>query len=247
MKWCGIDRLLGVELNQSQGLKQALKSGLPTSNSQHTKKRKKEANPFALPCGESSHSWEWNLWHLPISRSFLEGCRGDNEASWAAGAQGGWRPPLFPLFEQLKCNSSLFIAKASHSCLSGLHRSTTAVSHEPAKYDEDKKKKTFKERCETVLLKRRGRNYIELCYCRLSQYERNAFFNFERWTRDFAFAGNPCYFAICTNCFEKCTYRFANVENDSHQTTETNCIRRTCKYFPEQSQIGLDALPPSLK
>ena len=30
-----------------------------------------------------------------------------------------------------------------------------------------------------------------------------------------AVAGNPCCFAICKNCFEKCIYRFANVEDDS--------------------------------
>lgn len=37
-------------------------------------------------------SGEWNLWHLPISRSFQEGCREDNEASWEAWDQGECRP-----------------------------------------------------------------------------------------------------------------------------------------------------------
>lgn len=37
-------------------------------------------------------SREWNLWHLLISRSFQEGCREDNEVSWAGSDQRGCRP-----------------------------------------------------------------------------------------------------------------------------------------------------------
>ena len=47
---------------------------------------------FVLLVRAQRDSREWDSWHLPISRSFQEGCREDNEASCADWDQGGCRP-----------------------------------------------------------------------------------------------------------------------------------------------------------
>ncbi len=40
-----------------------------------------------------------------------------------------------------------------------------------------------------------------------------------------AFAGNLLCGAVCTNCFEKCTYFFANIKDDSRNTPKR--LRKT--------------------
>ncbi len=40
-----------------------------------------------------------------------------------------------------------------------------------------------------------------------------------------AFAGNPLSGAVCTNCFEKCTYFFANIKDELRNTP--NLLRKT--------------------
>lgn len=110
-------------------------------------------------------SREWNLWHLLISRSFQEGCREDNEVSWAGSDQRGCRPHqeavplvrtknsklneelskpvrLYSCFSQLLQATmvlflSLSIVWISHACLSGYHKPTTAANQsEKKKYQK---------------------------------------------------------------------------------------------------------------
>ncbi len=48
-------------------------------------------------------------------------------------------------------------------------------------------------------------------------------------TKSQAFAGNLLCGAVCTNCFEKCTYFFANIKDDSRNAPKFT--KKGLRYF----------------
>ncbi len=46
-----------------------------------------------------------------------------------------------------------------------------------------------------------------------------------------AFAGNPLFGAVCTNCFEKCTYFFANITEKDDSRNAPKRLRKTVFRF----------------
>ncbi len=54
-----------------------------------------------------------------------------------------------------------------------------------------------------------------------------------------AFAGNLLCGAVCTNCFEKCTYLFANIKDDSRNAPKW---QKNCTTFVETVTLNLSGL-----
>lgn len=71
-----------------------------------------------------------------------------------------------------------------------------------------------------------------------SMTERFAFDRLRILNKLWAFAGKPLCCAVCTTCFEKCTYCFANVEDDLRNAPKR--LRKTVMSFICWGLLGAD-------